>query len=59
MAPSRKEKTNNDLEEALFKFESKKDELYDYFEGEGKADPNPRRFNIGVVEATLQELVGK
>ena len=59
MAPSRREKTKSDLDEAIFRFENKRDELNDYFEENEAEGPAVRRFNIGVVEATLQELASK
>ena len=59
MACPKKEKTKSDVDDAIFKFESKRDELLDYFGQSDDEEAPISRFNIGVIETTLIELANK
>ena len=49
----KKDKLKTDLEDAIFKFEDKKEEIGEYLD---QNNGGVRRFNVGVVETTLNEL---
>ena len=55
MAPTKKEKTKTDLEEAVFKFKDKKEELEELL-----GDPPDEHVpNAGLINTTLLELSDK
>ena len=59
MAPTKKEKTKTDLEEAVFKFSDKKEELEELL-GVPVGDPPDECVpNAGLVNTTLLELSDK
>ena len=58
IALPKKEKLKTGLDETLFEYEIKREELLEYFHD--KDDPTgARKFNIGAVEITLLELAAK
>ena len=56
MAPTKKEKTKNDLDDALFKFHDKKEELDELL---SEAEYAPQPLDRALVNSTLIELVNK
>ena len=57
MAPNKK-KTKADLEDAIFRFVDKLEELDEYFQDSPESS-RLRKFNVGVVKEVLGELLGK
>ena len=47
----KKDKLKTDLEDAIFKFEDKKEEIGEYLD---QNNGGVRRFNVGVVETTKE-----
>ena len=56
MAPTKKEKTKNDLDDALFKFHDKKEELDELL---SEAEDAEQPLDRALVNSTLIELVDK
>ena len=59
MAPSKKEKTKADLEDAIFRFIDKQEELDEHFHDDPDSTARVKRFNVGVVKEVLGELLEK